>query len=230
VTATIAPPQRRLKLFIQGQVVIPEWVADLDSFCRWRLSEHAPTQGEFAFLDTGIWVDISMEEFLTHNQVKAAFDYGIMCVVQPTAMGRYVPDRMLLRNAEANLSAEPDGLFFKWETVRAGRLRLVEKPGSGVMELVGTPDLVMEIVSNSSIDKDTVLLRDLYWKAGIAEYWLVDAREGKQSFQILQFTPQGYVPAVAEAGWLPSQVLAKKFQMQQKSDPLGHPQFFLLSE
>jgi hypothetical protein len=92
---------------------IPDWVADLDSICRWHLSDHAPTQGEIAFLDTGIWVDLSREGFLTHNQVKAAFDYGIMSVVQPIGLGRYVPDRMLLRNAKANLSAEPDGLFFK---------------------------------------------------------------------------------------------------------------------
>jgi Uma2 family endonuclease len=99
----------------------------------------------------------------------------------------------------------------------------------GFMELEGTPDMVMEIVSKSSVEKDTVLLRELYWRAGIAEYWLVDAREGKQSFQILRFTPEGYVSSPAEAGGLPSKVLGKKFQMQQKADPLGHPQFFLLS-
>ena len=31
--------------------------------------------GEIAFLDSYIWVDLNMEEFLTHNQVKAAYDY-----------------------------------------------------------------------------------------------------------------------------------------------------------
>ena len=53
-----------------------------------------------------------MEEFLTHNQVKAAYDYAIMNVVNPASLGRYVPDRMRLTNTEANLNAEPDGLFF----------------------------------------------------------------------------------------------------------------------
>src|SRR5947209_7226774 len=110
---TAAPP-RRLRVIVQGQMVLPDWVDDLDSFCRWRLSPGTPTQGEIAFLDTGIWVDLSMEEFLTHNQVKAAFDFAIMTVVQPAGLGRYVPDRMVLRNAQANLSVEPDGLFFTW--------------------------------------------------------------------------------------------------------------------
>src|SRR5205823_6146723 len=106
---------------------------------------------------TGIWVDLTREEFLTHNQVKAAFDFAIMSVALQAAFGRYVPDRMLLKNAEANLSTEPDGLFFKWETMRSSRLRLVEKPGQGFMELEGTPDLALEVVSKSSVDKDTVL-------------------------------------------------------------------------
>src|SRR5713101_7936962 len=116
-----------------GQIFIPNWVDDLDCYCRWRLSEDATERGEMAFLYTGIWVDLSMEEFLTHNQVKAAFDFAIMSVVQPAALGRYVPDRMLLKNAAANLSAEPDGSFFTWETIRSGQLRLVEKPGQGFM-------------------------------------------------------------------------------------------------
>src|SRR5438094_2100843 len=116
--ATTARP-RRMKVLVQGQIVIPDWVDDLASFCDWRLSEDAPEQGEIAFLDTGIWVDLSMEEFLTHNQVKTAFDFGIMSVARQAASGRYVPDRMLLRNTEANLSTEPDGLFFTWDTMRS---------------------------------------------------------------------------------------------------------------
>jgi Uma2 family endonuclease len=227
ITAT---PPRRLKVFVQGQMVIPDWVDDLESFCRWRLCERAPEYGEIAFLDTAIWVDLSREEFLTHNQVKAAFDFAIMNVVQPGALGRYVPDRMLLRNTAANLSTEPDGLFFTWETMRSYRLKLVEKPGQGIMELEGTPDLVLEVVSKTSVEKDTVLLRDLYWKAGIAEYWLVDAREGKLSFEILHLTPEGYVATPATDGWILSKVFSQRFQMQQRADPLRHPQFFVVTQ
>ena|SRR5206468_10255842 len=99
-----------------------------------------------------------MEEFLTHNQLKAAYDYAIMSV-NPASLGRYVPDRMLLTNAGANLNTEPDGLFFTWETMRSGRLQLVEREGQGVMELEGTPDLVLEIVSKSSSHGHGVLGR-----------------------------------------------------------------------
>jgi Uma2 family endonuclease len=220
----VAEP-RRLKVVIQGQLVIPDWVDDLDSFCDWRVGEGCTQPGEIAFLDKTIWVDLSMEEFLTHNQVKAALDFGIMSVLQARPLGRYVPDRMLLKNGQANLSAEPDGLFFTWDTLRSGRLRLVDKAGAGIVELDGTPDMVLEIVSKTSVIKDTTLLRELYWKAGIAEYWLVDVREGKQSFEILRAAADGYVETGAQEGWRESKVLGKRFQLQQKLDPLGLPQF-----
>jgi Uma2 family endonuclease len=148
-----------------------------------------------------------------------------MSVVNPPALGRYMTDRMLLTNTEANLNAEPDGLFFTWEALRSGRLRFVQREGQGIMELEGTPDQVLEIVSKSSVRKDTVLLRDLYFKAGIPEYWLVDVRDGVMSFEILQRTPEGYVAVPAVDGWLASKVFGKKFQLQKKSDPLGHVQF-----
>jgi Uma2 family endonuclease len=71
-------------------------------------------------------------------------------------------------------------------------------------------------------------LRDLYFKAGIPEYWLVDVREGVMSFEILHWTPAGYLAVPAGDGWIASKVFGKKFQLQKKSDPLGHPQFVVL--
>jgi Uma2 family endonuclease len=227
MSAPAAAPQRP-EVIVQGQFVVPRWVEDLASFRRWRLSDDAPDAGAIAFLDSYIWVDLTMEEFLTHNQVKAACDYAIMSIVNPASLGRYVPDRMLLTNAEANLNTEPDGLFVSWETMRTCRLRMVEREGQGVMELDGTPDQVLEVVSKTSARKDAVLLRDLYIKAGIPEYWLVDVREGAMSFAILRWTPEGYVAAPEVDGWIASEVFGKKFQLQKKCDPLGHPQFVVL--
>ena len=228
MSVTLGAPARP-EVIVQGHMVIPRWVEDLASFRRWRLSDGAADAGDVAFLDSCIWVDLSREEFLTHNQVKAAYDYAIMNVVNPASLGRYVPDRMLLTNAHANVSTEPDGLFFTWETMRSGRLRLVEREDQDFMELEGTPDQVLEIVSKTSVRKDTVLLRDLYFKAGIPEYWLVDVRDNAMSFDILQWTPEGYVATPVVDGWIASRVFNKKFQLQKKTDPLGHPQFVVMT-
>ncbi len=227
--STVASPRQR-GIIIEGKVVIPSWVDDLASFRAWRVSADAPTTGDVAYLGSDIWVDLSMEEFLTHNQVKAAFDFAIMGVVQAAASGRYVPDRMLLTNESAELSTEPDGLFFAWETVTSGRLRLVEKADQGIMELEGAPDMLLEIVSKNSVRKDTVVLRELYWKAGVPEYWLVDVRDDALTFEILRHTAGGYVPVGGKQRWIRSDVLGKRFQLERRTDPIGHPQFVVLVE
>jgi Uma2 family endonuclease len=226
MSAILTPP-KRLNVFVQGQVVIPDWVEDLETFRRWRLSDDAPEKGEIAFLDSYLWVDLTMGEFFTHNQVKAAFDYALMSVVQPASLGRYVPDRMLLTSTAANLNTEPDGLFFSWETLRAGRLRLVAREGEGILELEGTPDLVLEVVSKTSVRKDTILLKELYFKAGIPEYWLVDVRDDAMSFSILKWTSEGYVAVPTVDGCSASGVFGKKFRLEKRTDPLGHPQFLV---
>jgi len=41
-------------------------------------------------------------------------------------------------------------------------------------KVIGPPDLVVEILSGSTEAKDRLLKRDLYQKAGVPEYWLVD--------------------------------------------------------
>jgi hypothetical protein len=38
-----------------------------------------------------------------------------------------------------------------------------------------TPDLVIEVVSESSRDRDYTEKRDEYWSLGVMEYWIVDA-------------------------------------------------------
>lgn len=200
-------------------------VEDLKSFRRWRFSGEAPESGEIAFLDGCVWVDESREELFTHNQVRAALYFAIAGVTKAESLGLFVPRGMMFSNTNANLNTEPDGLFASWETLRSGHLRMIEEEDGSILELGGTPDQVLEVVSDTSQRKDTVVLRDLYWKAGIPEYWLVDVRGGAMSFEILQWTTEGYVATPSEDGWIASKVFGRKFQLQKKTDPLGHPQF-----
>lgn len=44
-------------------------------------------------------------------------------------------------------------------------------------KIKGTPDLVVEIVSESTGSRDRGLKRELYQKAGVPEYWVVDPGE-----------------------------------------------------
>lgn len=234
-TPTLLPPAslsfpagqapRRSEVVVQGKVSIPACVDDLESFRRWAHLDTFPTSGWFSYLNGRIWVDVSMEEFFTHNQVKVAFTGTMVALLTQQPVGRFVADRMLLTNIAANLSTEPDGLFFLWATLQSGRLRLIPGKEEGFMELEGTPDMALEIVSKTSERKDKEILRELYWKAGVPEYWLVDARGNTPVFDILCHTPDGYLATPNTEGWLFSAVFGCEFQLVRQTDPLGHPQF-----
>jgi Uma2 family endonuclease len=226
LAATPGPPLvRRAAVVIEDRASIPPWVDDLDTFRRWTRTEEFPEHGLFAYLQGDIWVDLTMEELLTHNRVKVAFTAALFVLLRLNPLGSFVPDRMRWTNPQVALSTEPDGLFHTWSTVQSGQLRFVEGARGGIIELEGTPDMVLEIVSATSFNKDTVRLRELYWRAGVSEYWLVDARSDLPRFEILRHTPAAYVPVEPQDGWLASTVLGHAFKLTRETDPLGHPLF-----
>jgi len=98
----------------------------------------------------------------------------------------------MLTNLVADISGNPDGTFVSNKALAAERVRLVEGADEGFVELEGSPDMVLEVVSRGSVHKDTVVLRDAYWEAGVREYWLVDARREPLTFDILRHTAKGF--------------------------------------
>jgi Uma2 family endonuclease len=219
---------RRGKIVINDQIAIPGWVEDLATYRKWIYSGEFPEQGRIGFLHGEVWVDLSMEEFFTHGVVKAAFSF-LFLTLQESGKGRFVLDRMILTNESADLSTEPDGLFYFWSTVQSGKLAVVEREDGSCLELSGSPDVALEIVSKNSVRKDTVELLNLYWRAGITEYWLVDVRKNTNRFDIFSHHTSGYEPSKVQDGWVSSKVFNMQFKLERTVDPLNHPLFKVLS-
>jgi Uma2 family endonuclease len=222
-----AQPARRCSVVIEEKACIPAWVDDLESFRRWARSDEFPERGSFSYLNGEIWVDLSMEELFSHNQVKGEFTAVLAAITKLLQIGYFFCDRMLLTNPAVNLSTEPDGSFCFWETVKSGRLRFIPGVLGGYIELEGSPDMVLEVISRSTEKKDSMRLHELYWRAGITEYWLVDARGELPRFDIFRHTKDGYVATEVQDGWLWSQVFGPALKLTQQADPLGHPQYRL---
>ncbi len=218
---------RRSAVVIEDKVSIPGWVDDLESFRRWARSGDMPERGWFAYLHGEVWVDLSMEQLFSHNRVKTQFTIVLGGLVETEDRGYFFSDNTLFSNPDADLSTEPDALFVSYDAVSSGRVRWVEGTEEGYVEIEGTPDMVLEIVSKSSVRKDTATLRELYRRAGIREYWLVDARGESPQFDILRHTTEGYVAAESKEGWRRSEVFGREFRLTQQTDPLGHPQYTL---
>ena len=71
----------------------------------------------------------------------------------------------------------------------------------------GTPDLVVEVLSPSTADRDRQLKLGLYARFGVREYWIVDPIE--ESVQVLELGPEGLGPAQTyTTGAVPSRVVA----------------------
>jgi Uma2 family endonuclease len=217
-------------IVIGDQVRIPAWVKDLESFRRWARSDEYPEHGWFSFLHGVLWVDLSMEQLFTHNQVKGVFTIVVGGLVRSINLGYSFVDRILLSNPAADLSTEPDAVFTSWDAVKSGRVKLIPGAEEGYVELEGTPDMVLEVISPTSVRKDKEWLRDLYWRAGIPEYWLVDARGTTLEFLILRHTSRGYVATRKQNGWVKSAVFGCAFQLTRQTDPLGNPQYSLLMQ
>ena len=80
---------------------------------------------------------------------------------------------------------------------------------------------MLEVISQSSVVKDTQVLREAYYHAGIREYWLVDARGDEIDFQILVRGNAGFAPVESNDGMTASEVLPASFRLTRARDRVG---------
>jgi len=113
---------------------------------------------------------------------------------EETDAGQVYVSRVALRLDDRN-GPEPDILF-----VRKERLHLVQRG-----HIAGPADLVVEIVSPDSIERDYEKKWHQYQEAGIPEYWIVDEME--QDITLLRLHGGKYRRVKARKGELHSQAL-----------------------
>ena len=210
---------------------IPASALTLEGFRAWAKSDDFPERGRISFVYPEIFVETSPEELQTHGKVKLAITVALARLIERQDLGEFYPDRTLVTNEAAGLSTEPDGTFVTWEGLESGRVQLVprEEEPEQFLEVQGTPDWVLEIVSKTSVRKDTRRLREAYHRAGVPEYWLIDARRQDIAFDVLRHTPAEYVPAAGRGGWQRSAVFGRLFRLQRQRGRLGLWRYTLLS-
>lgn len=74
-------------------------------------------------------------------------------------------------------------LMYSWESERHPDLAIYLSKPTGkkdrTMWRTWIPELIIEVVSASSVDRDYVEKREEYWTLGAKEYWSIDAAMGK---------------------------------------------------
>jgi Uma2 family endonuclease len=217
-------------VFVVGdvQVAVPTLVVDFASFRRWLDSEDFPEEGKVCFIDSRVWVDLSMEEFFEHGQVRTEIGRVLANLMKETKFGRFAPEGTRYAHPETELSTEPDGMVISNDALRTGRVRLVGGAKGDHTQVHGSPEIVIELVSQSSEVKDTEWCMSAYFDAGIGEYWLIDARdEDDIKFDIFKRAKKEFTATRKQGGWVKSVVLGKSFRLVQNEDDGGKPEFTL---
>ncbi|MBV8232095.1 MAG: Uma2 family endonuclease, partial [Planctomycetaceae bacterium] len=85
----------------------------------------------------------------------------------------------------------------------------------------------LEVVSRSSVAKDTRVLREAYHRAGVPEYWIIDARFNAIDFQVLRHRRDRYVVAAPRGGWHRSSVFGRGFRLERRLNRMGRWRYTL---
>ena len=207
------------------QLRIPGDALSYQGFHRWVDSAVFPETGRIDYLAGDIEVDMSPEDLFTHGTLKTEIVRSLGNVLAAGDLGDVFADSTRVTSRFAGLSAEPDVVVVLWESLRSGRVRNVPAAAKGpdrFVALEGAPDIVVEVVSDSSLGKDTKRLPPLYAKAGIPELWLIDARGKELRLQIHALKEGKYVPAKPNSqGWARSARLAMAFRLSRQRTPVG---------
>ena len=213
----------------EERVHVPADAFTFEGFQRWAESADFPQTGRIDFMAGEVEVDMSPEDPGSHAVVKVAISTTLQVLVSEQDRGEVYSDSTRLTHAPAGLSIEPDVMVALWDTFDRGRVWYVPARQSPdrVPTVDGSPDVVVEVVSNSSVLKDTVILPPLYAKAEIPESWLVDARQ-ELRFEVFTLRDGEYAAVAPDPdGWTPSPVLGGRFRLVRIQTRRGNWRYVL---
>ena len=186
-------------VLLEDQCLIPGQISSLADFRRWSLSGDFPASGRIDWVASQIEVDMSPEDIFTHGTLKTALVARLWPLATSRGMHLFTGETRVT-SERGDLSVEPDIVAVSDAALTDGRVRLVPAAGGlpdRFVELEGPPDLIVEIVSDSSVKKDTRRLPVAYHEAQVPEFWLIDARLAEMRFTIYRWEPSGYVAAIS---------------------------------
>lgn len=198
---------------------IPSSAFTFEGFVEWY---GAQPEGSPAahYVQGEVFLEMSPQNLYSHLPVVSEINRVLGLLARELGIGRYFEQGGWIVHREAGLSTEPDGMLLRWETLRSGAVRVAEHRAD---QLLGRPDMVLEVASATSERKDTKSLITAYAAAGVREYWLADARGKRLSLQIFVLVPAGtYRAQKPDAdGWVSSPTWSRRFRLVAETDPLG---------
>ncbi len=151
----------------------------------------APFADFLAFDQQGLqseWVDGEIRVYMSnspqHQRILGFLHLLLAGFAEVRNLGSVFTAGLAIEPVPGGSSREPDMVF-----VAAAHLDRVRDS-----HLHGAPDLVIEIVSRDSVHRDYEEKFLEYEAAGIPEYWIIEARPGREQASFFQLADGKYVP------------------------------------
>ena len=210
----VLPPWCRLE---REPLVIP---TEFEAFLDWVAGDDFPEGMRASYLNHRLYLEDTVGDIDTHGGIKDEILRVLGNLAKAGSTGRAFGDDTLFVHRPNGLGNEPDVTYCTAESFTSGRVRVVERrPGvGGPMTVQGSPDLLVEVVSRSSVEKDTVTLRAEYLAAGVREYWVIDGRPEPHTFDLLtrdDGTVEWADAAVDAEGFRRSPVLGRRVRLDR---------------
>lgn len=231
IANTVDSPAPAATIHFEDDLIIPASAFSFRGFRAWANSPEFPARGRICYIQGSIEVDMNADELRDHNPIKAAILADLLSLIRAEKLGKVLTDGVRLVNEQGDVISEPDLVFARHETIRAGTVRYVESGDESgrLVEMEGTPDMVLEVVSKYSVRKDTVLLPRAYFEGGIPEYWLITPNEEGVDFRLLVRGEIEFAAVVADAdGYRFSPGFQRSFFLQRTPDEYGRYDYQLL--
>jgi len=154
------------------QLEIPLGIRTLRDFRKWMRTPKFPETGRVDYISGDVEVNVSRRDFFSHGGPVEAIARCLSAFIRLQKLGYLTIGQTRYVNSTAALSCEPDLMFVSYDSVQTARVCFVTEWKDDVdtcIEVEGAADLVVEIVSDSSVNKDTVRLPLAYFAAGVRE-------------------------------------------------------------
>src|SRR5205807_5174394 len=115
------PPPQPDRLCVR----IPTTALTLAGFRDWAVSPDFPEHVRAAFIDGGVYLDMSNEDPEVHVLVKDEVVRALGNLNREQKLGKLDGDGVLVSNEAARVSNNPDASFLSRDTIRSGRARVV---------------------------------------------------------------------------------------------------------
>jgi Uma2 family endonuclease len=155
------------------QMVMPTSVSPLNDLNGW------PNQGGWRYEDYQRLPDdgkryeiikgvlyVANAPSIEHQFTVSEIHFALKLFVREKQLGQVFTAPLEVHLSEISRPVQPDVLF----------ISTARQPPFGAKIFEGAPDLIVEVVSPSSIRLDRKTKFDAYEAAGVAEYWIVDTK------------------------------------------------------